>query len=145
MPKVSPQPTLPFAPPAKDCSGQAGYDCTTVRGISYQAGQESARIPGCLHKHKCYTANMFSFSHFFIGLIVAGLGVVFVKYNYQIVGLTGRQDWIESKLGAGSTYAVFKIGGVVIILGAFLYGTSLLDPVLRTVFAPLIDALTPGG
>jgi hypothetical protein len=84
---------------------------------------------------------MFSFGNFIVGLIVAALGVLFVKYNYQIVGMTGRQDWIENTLGAGSTYFVFKIMGVIVIFGALLYGTGLLEPVMGWLFSPLVDAL----
>lgn len=60
-----------------------------------------------------------------------------VKYSYQVVGFTGRQDWIESKVGQGSTYFVYKIFGIIAIFGGFLYAINLYAPFLTWFFSPL--------
>jgi len=80
---------------------------------------------------------MFSFAHLIYGFIMIGLGVVGLKYNYQIVGFTGRQDWIESKLGGGSTYLAYKLFALFLVIFGLLLATGLADPVLTTLFSPL--------
>ena len=80
---------------------------------------------------------MFSIAHLIYGLIIVGLGVVGLKYNYQIVGFTGRQDWIESKLGGGSTYLAYKLFALLTVILGLLLATGLIDPVLNTLLGPL--------
>lgn len=80
---------------------------------------------------------MFDITHILVGLIAAALGVLALKYNYQLVGITGNPDWIESKLGGGSTYFVYKIFALLLVLGGILYATGLIGPVLEVIFSPL--------
>jgi hypothetical protein len=80
---------------------------------------------------------MFSFADLIYGLIMVALGVVALKYNYQIVGFTGRQDWIESKLGGGSTFLAYKLFALLLILFGLLTATGLIDPFLNTILGPL--------
>lgn len=76
-------------------------------------------------------------SHLFLGLIFIALGVLGLKYTFSIMNYTGRQDWIESKLGSGSTYGVYKIFSVLLVLGGLLYATGLAG----NVFGPLLSPL----
>ena len=84
---------------------------------------------------------MFTLSHFFLGIFFIIIGVVMVKYNFKLVGITGRQDWIENVLGSGTTYLVFQVFAVgLVILGIALatglggnLGHLILDP-LKSVF-----------
>jgi hypothetical protein len=80
---------------------------------------------------------MFTFAHLIYGLIMIGLGIVGLKYNYQIVGFTGRQDWIESKLGSGSTYLGYKLFALLLIVIGFLLAVGLMNPVMNAIFGPL--------
>ena len=79
---------------------------------------------------------MFTIAHFFYGLIAIGIGTLFLKYNYQIVGYTGRQDWIESKLGGGSTFLVYKLFALLLVIGGLLAATGLGDPVATVLLSP---------
>jgi hypothetical protein len=87
---------------------------------------------------------MFTFSHFFLGLFFIVIGVIMVKYNFKLVGLTGRQDWIENVLGSGTTYLAFQVFAVgLVILGIVLatglggnLGHIILDP-LKSLFPAL--------
>ncbi len=80
---------------------------------------------------------MFSFSHLIYGLIAAGLGFAGVKYTFQVVGYTGRQDWIEQYLGQGSTYFVFKIFSLALVIGGILYATGYGNSIMSFFFSPL--------
>ncbi len=88
---------------------------------------------------------MFSLSHFFIGLIVAALGTAAIKYNFQLVNMTGSQDWIESKLGGGSTYFVYKIFGLLAIVCGLLYATGLATPFFDWLLSPFAGIFSPLG
>ena len=80
---------------------------------------------------------MFTWGHFFIGLVGIGLGVAMVKFSYQVAGFTGRLDWIESKLGSGSTYFFYKMFGLIMIFVGLLLATGLYGPFMTGLFAPL--------
>jgi hypothetical protein len=73
------------------------------------------------------------------GTLAIVAGTLMLKYNFQLVGLTGRLDWIESKLGSGTTYLAYKLMAVVIILGAILYITGWGDEVLTLLLSPIIN------
>lgn len=84
-----------------------------------------------------YNEAMLSLMHFFYGLLAVGIGTLTLKYNYQLVNLTGRQDWIESKLGSGSTYLAYKLLALLIVIFGILYAIGLDGPVLKALFSPL--------
>ena len=54
-------------------------------------------------------------------LLLAGvsLGSIAIIYTSQIVRTFGHLDWAERYLGAGGTYAAWKLIGVACILGGF--------------------------
>jgi uncharacterized membrane protein YphA (DoxX/SURF4 family) len=86
---------------------------------------------------------MLSLSHIIYGLIAIVVGSVMLRYNYQLVNLTGRQDWVEDKLGSGSTYFVYKLVAVAIIIGGLLYVTGLGDPFFNWLLSPLRALFPP--
>jgi hypothetical protein len=86
---------------------------------------------------------MFSITQLIIGVIMVGLGVLAVKYTFQLVNMTGRQEWIENITGSGSTYGVFKLFGVALILIGLLVATGFGNEVLNFIFAPLRRIFTP--
>lgn len=77
------------------------------------------------------------FDHFILGATAIGLGIVMLKYNYQLVGFTGNIGAVEKYLGYGMTYAFFKIVAVFLCIGGFLYMFGLADPILRWMLSPL--------
>jgi len=88
---------------------------------------------------------MFSLNHILWGTASVVLGVISLKFNYQLVGFTGRQDWIEDKLGSGSTYFVFKLLSLLVIAFGILYATGLWESVGRVLFSPLTGLFAPGA
>lgn len=87
----------------------------------------------------------FSFSAFITGILVAAAGALALKYNYQLVGFTGHQDWIESKLGAGSTYGVYKILSILLAIGGVIYAVGLGDATFGWLLSPLNGIFTVPG
>lgn len=86
---------------------------------------------------------MFSITQLIIGVIMVGLGVLTVKYTFQLVNMTGRQDWIENITGSGSTYGVFKLFGVALVIIGLLVATGFGNDVLNFIFSPLRRIFTP--
>jgi hypothetical protein len=56
-------------------------------------------------------------------LIAITIGTLALKFNYVLVNSTFRLEWIESKLGPGSTYLVYKLAAIALVLGGILYLT----------------------
>lgn len=82
---------------------------------------------------------MFSFTHLIQGFLMVVIGTLLLKYNFQVVNFTGSQDWIEAKLGGGSTYAVYKLVAVLLVVIGLLIMTGLGAPIADAVFSPLKD------
>ncbi|HVE80981.1 MAG TPA: hypothetical protein VNA68_02470 [Candidatus Dormibacteraeota bacterium] len=74
-----------------------------------------------------------------LGSLAIALGIVGLKYNYQLVGFTGHIGWVERYLGGGSTYGFVKLLSVLLILAGIIYMTGLHKPVLDFLLAPLIQ------
>ena len=77
------------------------------------------------------------------GLLAIVIGVLALKFNFQLVNMTGRQDWIESKLGGGSTFFVYKLFAVCIIFGGVLYLTGFGNAFFGWLFSPLRGLFAP--
>jgi len=85
----------------------------------------------------------FSFSHFIIGLLLAGAGLLGVKFTYPIMNFTGRQQWIEKYTGQGTTYFVMKMFFLVVLLFGILFAFGLGGALLSWVFSPLRKIFSP--
>jgi len=70
-------------------------------------------------------------------------GVGFVKYTFQITNLTGRQDWLERYTGSGSTYGVYKLFGVFLVIVGILWATGFGGDVINFLFAPVYNIFRP--
>lgn len=81
-------------------------------------------------------------SRIFFGLLAIGLGIAGLKYNFQIVNGGNRLEWFERNLGAGSTYLVYKIGALLLVIGGILYVTGFGPGVVSWLLSPL-NALFP--
>jgi hypothetical protein len=86
---------------------------------------------------------MFSLGGLLIGSGLIIIGVVTVKYTFQAVNLTGRQMWIEKYAGSGSTYGVYKIFGVILVLVGILTATGFGDNVMNFLLTPLYNLFAP--
>ena len=56
-----------------------------------------------------------------VGLIGCAVGVLYLKYSAQISNFTGSIGFAERYLGAGGTYTLHKVIGVLIILLSIWY------------------------
>ena len=56
-----------------------------------------------------------------IFVIGFGVGVTAIKYNYQLTQLFGHNSLAEQYLGSGGTYTMWKLLGVIVILGTIWY------------------------
>lgn len=88
---------------------------------------------------------MFSLNGLLIGLGLVVAGVLFVKYTFAIANLTGSQDWLERITGPGSTYGIYKIFGVLLVILGLLVGTGYGSNVLAFLLAPVHSVFQPLG
>lgn len=58
----------------------------------------------------------------FILILSIIIGIIFIKYSYQMVQIAGHIRWAEDKLGAASSYTVWKLIGMIIIVLGAMYG-----------------------
>ncbi len=75
------------------------------------------------------------------GLLAVIAGTLMLKFNYQLVGFTGRQDWIESKFGSGTTYLAYKLLAILVVFAGILMATGLATPFFTWLFSPLRHVL----
>lgn len=61
------------------------------------------------------------FFRFLIALVTTGVGILLITHSYQITQLFGHQEFAERYLGAGGTYTMWKLIGLILIFGAAWY------------------------
>jgi hypothetical protein len=88
---------------------------------------------------------MFSFSHLLIGIGFVVAGILMVKYTFAIMNMTGRQEWIEKYTGGGTTYGIFKLFGIVLVLVGLLFATGFGNNLMEFLFSPLVHIFAPGS
>ena len=80
---------------------------------------------------------MFTVQHLFVGLLFTAIGTLMLRYNFKLVGYTGRQAWIEDHLGSGTTYFAYQVFAIIVVIGGLLYATGLGNNVTSWLFSPL--------
>ena len=65
----------------------------------------------------------------FWGLVGTAIGVLFLKYTYQLAQTFGKFDWAEKYFsgGFGGTYFFYKLAGIIVIALSALYMFGILD------------------
>lgn len=52
-----------------------------------------------------------------VGLVIGlPLGILFIKYSYQLTQLFGHNSLAERYIGEGGTYTMWKLLGLVVII-----------------------------
>jgi hypothetical protein len=49
------------------------------------------------------------------------IGILIMRYNFQIVGIFGTIGWAENHLSSGGTYILYKLIGLGVVIVAMLY------------------------
>lgn len=53
-------------------------------------------------------------------LAAIGLGILIERFTERIVNFVGYSGWAEEKLGVGGTYTMWKLIGLIVIIGGLL-------------------------
>ncbi|MDP2684703.1 MAG: hypothetical protein Q8P20_06720 [bacterium] len=70
-----------------------------------------------------------------LGIILIGLGFLIVWKSDWIMNNFGRIPWAEEHLGMdGGTRLLWKLIGLLVIIGSFLYMTGALGSLVRLIF-----------
>jgi len=72
---------------------------------------------------------------YFVGIILIGLGFLVAWKADWIMNNFGRIAWAEEHLGSeGGTRLMWKIIGVLVIIGTFMYLTDMWGGIMRFIF-----------
>jgi hypothetical protein len=82
---------------------------------------------------------MFTLNGFLIGLTMIGLGILGVKYTFWLHNLTGPQTWLENYTGSGSTYGIYKIASVFVVIVGILWATGFGHDFMSFLLTPIIN------
>ena len=75
-----------------------------------------------------------------LGIVLIALGFVIMWKSDWIMNNFGRIAWAEAKLGMeGGTRLFWKLIGLIIILGSFLYMSGGLGSILKMIFSNTIE------
>lgn len=77
-----------------------------------------------------------------IGLLMVVGGVLLLKNNYAITNNL-RISFAEEKLGSGSSYLVWKLLSILLILVGFTVMFGFYDEILAFILSPLTNILSP--
>ena len=86
---------------------------------------------------------MFSIANFITGIVMILLGIAGVKWTFWLHNVTGPQMWLERYTGSGSTYGVYKIFSVLLVLIGILFATGFGNNVMGFFFAPIVHLFHP--
>jgi cell division protein FtsX len=77
---------------------------------------------------------------FFAAIIGIILGLLYLKYNFQITRLLGPFATVEQYLGPGSTYGFHKIIALIIIIGSIMWALGTFQSALQQIVGPFFNA-----
>lgn len=82
------------------------------------------------------------FQQILVGLILVVIGGVSLKYNYLLVNNTFRLERVETLMGSGSTYLVFKLISMLLIIAGIATMAGFTDDILNWAASPLRQFFT---
>jgi len=74
------------------------------------------------------------FESFLVISLGGALGVVIIWKRTKLVEIIGNIGFAEEYLGAGGTYTLWLIVGVLVFIGSLMYGTGTLQSLLSSTF-----------
>jgi hypothetical protein len=76
---------------------------------------------------------------YFLSFLAIFIGFLLVRYSNWIVSNFGYVDWAENHLGTeGGTRLMWKLVGILFIVGALLVISGLMNNILYSIFAPAL-------
>ncbi|HVQ43494.1 MAG TPA: hypothetical protein VMT30_00825 [Candidatus Saccharimonadia bacterium] len=88
---------------------------------------------------------MFTLSGLLIGLSMVALGILGIKFTFWIHNVTGPLDFLERYTGSGSTYGIYKILSVLLVMIGIIWATGFGHNVMDFIFSPFVNLFRPGG
>ncbi len=84
------------------------------------------------------------FGQILLGLIIIVAGVLTLMKNYQVANSLPLQ-WLEQKLGPGSSYSIWKILSILMVFVGFTVMFGFSDNVLEFLLSPLTNMINPNN
>ena len=79
---------------------------------------------------------------YFLGIIIVGVGFLIAWKADWMMENFGRISWAEAKLGTeGGTRLLYKLIGIALIIGSFLYMSGTLGAIMRAIFGTTIESV----
>lgn len=79
---------------------------------------------------------------YFISALAIGLGTILVVKTEWFIQNFGAIAWAEQHLGTeGGTRLAYKLMGIILIIGALMMATGVLQNVILSIFAPVFGGL----
>jgi tetrahydromethanopterin S-methyltransferase subunit C len=78
-------------------------------------------------------------ANFFIGLVFVAIGVAMLHFNFQLTNSFSKNNVFERKLGAGSSYLVFQVVAILVVVWGTLQTFSLHDNLTSWALSPVRD------
>ncbi len=67
---------------------------------------------------------------YILGILVIALGFFLVVKTQWFITNFGHSEWAEAKMGGGGTRLLYKIVGMVFIIGSVLYMTGAMEEIV---------------
>lgn len=78
-------------------------------------------------------------TNFIFGLIIIGIGVLLLKFNFQVSNMFSHYNAFERYLGSGATYMVMQVMAVLAVIFGLLMMFSLHDNLVGWLLSPLTN------
>src|SRR5690606_7425202 len=89
----------------------------------------------------CYSHSMF-ITNFIFGLLIVAIGVVMLKFNFQVSNMFSHNNVFERYMGSGATYFVMQVMSVLAVIFGLLMMFSLHDNLLSWLTSPLRNLIS---
>ena len=77
-----------------------------------------------------------------LGLIMIAIGILLLKFNYQVANNL-RISFAEQHMGAGGSYLLWKIMAIVLVLAGLAVMFGIGDNILEFMLSPLTNVISP--
>ena len=74
----------------------------------------------------------------FLGLIAIIVGTLGLRYNFAMSNTFPRLEFFERNLGSGSSYGIYKLICLILVIGGILYMTGFGPTVVGWLLAPIV-------